>query len=166
MSSTIYGTEPRGGPELVAYTSLWGRSLVYVMGEAEQRARFARALQEAMDAQEPRPMSARALALRLGIDPRRVAGWLKGKALPTVYESMALAAALDVDEDIFRNPPEVPAPPPKPYYPIEKYLLRLRVDRTVAVGSGLGEGVRRLGSRAPRAGGQPPRSPARRARAV
>lgn len=107
-------------PELVVWTSLWGRSLPYVMGEAEQKRRFSYALRRAMDA---RNVSGRALAKSLDLDPRRITGWLGGKGLPNIYESQALAAALKVDEALFRDPPEVPPPPPEPYYPIEEYLL-------------------------------------------
>jgi transcriptional regulator with XRE-family HTH domain len=107
-------------PELVVWTSLWGRSLAYVMGEAEQKSRFSYALRRAMD---ERHVSARSLAKTLGIDARRVTGWLNAKALPNLYESQALAAALKVDEALFKDPPEVPPPPPEPYYPIERYLL-------------------------------------------
>ena len=107
-------------PSLVAWTSLWGRSLPYVMGEAEQKDRFSYGLRRAM---RERGVSARQLGITLKVDPRKVAGWLRGKTLPNLFESQALAAALRVDEDLFRNPPEVPAPPPEPYYPIERYLL-------------------------------------------
>jgi transcriptional regulator with XRE-family HTH domain len=123
-----------------------------MMGEKEQRDRFARALQEAMAA---RRVSGRQLAKDLGIDPRRVTAWLKAKRLPSLYEAPALAAELRVKEDLFRNPPEVPPDPPKPYYPIERYLLG------GAVASGLEEGRRRLRSRAPSGAGRParPRAP-------
>lgn len=137
----------------MAWTSLWPTSLAYMLGETEQHARFARALQEAMDA---RSMSARKLASTLGIDARRVAAWLQGRGLPNLYEATALAQALRVKEDLFKEPPEVPPPPPKPYYPIEKYLLG------PAVASGVREGLRRARSRAPRAAWQPARSPERR----
>jgi transcriptional regulator with XRE-family HTH domain len=126
------------------------------MGEADQRARFARALQEAMEA---RKMSARQLAIRMDIDPRRIAAWLKGRGLPNLYEAALLADKLGVDEDLFRNPPEVPPPPPKPYYPIDRYLL------DAAVESGTQEGLRRL--RTPRRAAPAPRlrQPGRRAHA-
>lgn len=106
-------------PELVVWTSLWGRNLPYVMGEAEQKRRFSYALRRAM---LERNVSARALAKTLGIDPRRITSWQNAKGLPNLYESQALAVALKVDESLFRDPPEVPPPPPEPYYPIEKYL--------------------------------------------
>lgn len=96
-----------------------------MVGEKEQRNRFAFALQKAMT---ERKMSGRALAKALEIDPRKVTGWLKGRTLPNLYESQALAAALQVNEDLFRDPPEVPPPPPEPYYPLERYLLGA-VDR-------------------------------------
>lgn len=107
-------------PQLVVWTSLWGRSLPYVLGEAEQKRRFSYALREAMAA---RDVSARQLARKLGVDPRRLARWLQEKDLPNLYEAQALASALAVDEELFRNPPEVPVIPPKPYYPIDQYLL-------------------------------------------
>lgn len=107
-------------PELVVWTSLWGRSLPYVMSEAEQKNRFSYALRRAM---RERGASSRAVAKKLEVDPRRIATWLEGKSLPNLYESQALAAALKVDETLFRDPPEVPPPPPEPYYPIERYLL-------------------------------------------
>jgi transcriptional regulator with XRE-family HTH domain len=136
-----------------------------MVGEAEQRARFSRALQEAM---ETRRMSARQLSIALQVDPRRIAGWLKAKGLPNLYEAAALASALRVKEDLFRNPPEVPPPPPKPYYPIDKYLVGPAVELvTGAVGEGLVEAEGR--SRRPRAAEAPsgPRStPGRRARAA
>lgn len=95
-------------------------SLVLMIGEVEQRHRFAYALHRAMTV---RGMSGRQLAKELGLDPRKVTGWLKEKGLPNLYESQALAHALNVNEDLFRNPPEVPAPPPEPYYPIGDYLI-------------------------------------------
>jgi transcriptional regulator with XRE-family HTH domain len=93
---------------------------MFVIGEAEQRKRFAYALQKAMAA---RNMSGRALAASLGVDARRVSRWLQERDLPNLYEAQLLAATLRVDEDLFRNPPEAPDPPPEPYYPLEKYLL-------------------------------------------
>lgn len=119
----MQGTEPRATPQLVVWSSLWGRSLGYVLGDVEQRERFSRALREAMDV---RVMSARALAGVVKVDPRRIARFLAAKDLPNLYEAAAMAAALKVDEELFRNPPEVPPPPPRPYYPIEKYLLEAR----------------------------------------
>lgn len=130
-----------------------------MVGETEQRARFARALQEAMEA---RKTSARQLAIRLEIDPRRVARWLQEKDLPNLYEAAALAQALRVDESLFREPPEVPPPPPKPYYPIEKYLIGASVEG--AVKSGEVEGRRR--AQVPSDPVPPVQSPARRLRAA
>jgi transcriptional regulator with XRE-family HTH domain len=101
-----------------------------MVGEREQRRRFAFALQKAM---HERKMSGRALAKELAVDPRKITGWLKERGLPNLYESQALAAALKVDEDLFRDPPEVPPPPPEPYYPLERYLLDA-VNRGVARG--------------------------------
>lgn len=95
-------------------------SLVLMVGEVEQRHRFAYALRRAM---MERKMSGRQLAKALGVDPRKVTGWLKEKGLPNLYESQALAVALKVNEELFRNPPEVPPPPPEPYYPIGDYLI-------------------------------------------
>jgi transcriptional regulator with XRE-family HTH domain len=157
-----YGASDGGAPQLVVWTGLWPVSLITEMGEAEQQARFARALQEAMEA---RGKSTRALAIAMQVDPRRVAAWLKGKSLPNLYEAAVLARALEVDEELFRNPPPVPPPPPKPYYPIDQYLLPRTADVASAVESGQEEGVRRLRSRAPGAGTRPARLPAPRARA-
>lgn len=125
-----------------------------MIGEREQRSRFAFALQRAM---RERKMSGRALAKALEVDPRRVTGWLKGRTLPHLYEAQALARALNVDEDLFRDPPEVPPPPPEPYYPIERYLLD-------AVGQGAKQGLTRA-LPAP-AGGAAPKSPQRQRRAA
>jgi transcriptional regulator with XRE-family HTH domain len=88
-----------------------------MIGEAERRIRFGYALQKALEA---RQMSERQLAQRLGVDSRRVAAWRQGKRLPDIYETQAIVAHLRVSEDLFRNPPEVPEPPP---YPIERYLI-------------------------------------------
>lgn len=103
--------------QLVAWSGLPTRSLVLMVGEAERRRRFGYALQRALEA---RGLSERQLALRLEIDPRRVARWRMGKDLPDLYETQELVTVLRVSEDLFRNPPEVPEPPP---YPIECYLL-------------------------------------------
>lgn len=119
------------------------------------RDRFARALQEAMAV---RKVSGRELARRLEMDPRRISGWLKGRNLPDLYEAPLLASELRVDEDLFRNPPEVPPPPPKPYYPIDRYLL------PPVVADGLEEGARRLRNRARSGAGRPARRPGRRLR--
>ncbi len=88
-----------------------------MVGEAERRRRFGYALQEALKA---RGLSERQLALHLEIDARRVARWRTGKDLPNLYETQALVDVLRIDEDLFRNPPEVPE---RPAYPIERYLL-------------------------------------------
>lgn len=93
-----------------------------MVGEAERRDRFGYALQQALAA---RKMSERQLAMQLGIDPRRVAAWRLGRRLPDLYETQELVSILRVDEELFRNPPPVPEPPP---YPIEQYLLEA-VDR-------------------------------------
>lgn len=102
------------------WTSLWHATLPRMGEDIELRNRFRRALREAMEA---RTMSQRELGRRLRADPRRVAAMLAGRVLPTLYEARDLAAALNVDESLFRDPPPVPPDPPKPYYPIEKYLL-------------------------------------------
>ena len=132
-----HATKQRHTPDLVVYSSLWGRSLPYVLSEREQKSRFSFALRKAMSL---RGTSARALAQKLGIDPRRIAAWLGEKGLPNLYESQALADALGVDEDLFKNPPEVPPLPPEPYYPLEKYVLEARR-------SGEQEGHRRASTR-------------------
>lgn len=100
-----------------------------MIGEAERRRRFSYALQQAM---RERNRSARDLARELEIDPRRVGNWLKAKRLPDLYEARALADTLGVSEELFRNPPEVPEPPP---YPLEQYLLD-------AVGEAVERGLR------------------------
>lgn len=92
-------------------------SLVLMLGEAERRSRFGYALQMALEA---RSMSERQLAKSVGVDPRRVAGWRRGQKLPDLYEIQAIVDVLKVSEELFRNPPPVPKPPP---YPIERYLL-------------------------------------------
>lgn len=88
-----------------------------MLGEAERRSRFGYALQMALEA---RNMSERQLAKHVGVDPRRVAGWRRGQKLPDLYEIQAIVDVLRVSEELFRNPPPVPKPPP---YPIERYLL-------------------------------------------
>jgi transcriptional regulator with XRE-family HTH domain len=88
-----------------------------VVGEAERRRRFGYALQEALKA---RGLSERQLAARLEIDARKVARWRSGKDLPNLYETQALVEALRIDEELFRNPPEVPE---APAYPIDRYLV-------------------------------------------
>lgn len=151
-----YGADTGGRPRLVAYTSLWATSVARDMGEAEQRERFGYALTRAM---ERRGASDRGLGKALGIDNRQIAALRQGKRLPTIYESPRLAHELGVDEELFRNPPEVPKPPP---YPLDDYLLENSPD---AVRSGGEEGLRRLHSRAPGAAVPHPRSRAPRARA-
>jgi transcriptional regulator with XRE-family HTH domain len=149
-------------PKYVACSSRRARSLAFMMGESEQRERFAYALQRAM---RERGVSTRKLAGHLGVDQRKVGGWLKQGKLPNLYESQALAAVLRVNEDLFRNPPEVPPPPPEPYYPIEQYLLEVAGQTPTAAGAE--EGERRAAERLARRGpGTPARSPRRRARAT
>jgi transcriptional regulator with XRE-family HTH domain len=102
-----------------------------MVGETEQRERFAYALQQAMDA---RKLSARQLGKDLGIDARRVARWLQARDLPNIYEFEALVGLLRVREELFRNPPPVPV---APAYPIGEYLLGsadVVVDQAVAAG--------------------------------
>jgi transcriptional regulator with XRE-family HTH domain len=112
---------------MVAWARLPATSLMLVLGEAEQRERFAYALQQALAA---RSMSERQLAMQLEVDPRRIASWRKAKSLPTYYETLALAKILSVSEELFRNPPPVPEPA---YYPIQDYLTGA-VDRGLAQG--------------------------------
>lgn len=128
-------------------------SLMLMVGEAEERERFAYAMQRAM--RERPDLSERQLAKNMGIDPRKVAAWRKGKSLPTLYEAARLAKELRVDEDLFRNPPEVPAQPPEPYYPIEKYLL----DKASVEGQN--RVARRLAGTEPNAPAQKPERPPR-----
>lgn len=136
MSSTIpialpvRDAHPLGPQQLVAWAYGRAASLVLMLGEKERRDRFAYALQQALRVQN---MSERELAKRMGIDPRVIAKWRSGKGLPDYYQMLALAETLGVKEDLFRNPPVVPEPPP---YPIEDYLLR-------AADSGAAEGHRR-----------------------
>jgi transcriptional regulator with XRE-family HTH domain len=122
-----------------------------MIGEAERRHRFAYALQEAMAVQN---MSGRRLAQALNVDPRKIARWLKEKDLPDLFEAQALAGALGVKEELFRNPPDPPPPPPKPYYPIEDYLLG-------AVDRGVRRGSRRRGPASRDPDVQPPQRPQR-----
>lgn len=88
-----------------------------MVGEAERRRRFGYALQEALG---ERKMSARQLALRMGIDARRVSAWISGKSLPDLYQTQEIVALLRVQERLFREPPPVPEPV---IYPIKDYLL-------------------------------------------
>ena len=119
-----------------------------MVGETEQRERFAYALQQAMDV---RKVSARRLGLDLGIDPRTIARWLAGKDLPNLYQAEALVRVLRVREDLFRNPPPVPAPPA---YPIGDYLLGAAEQLVdAAVAAGVAEGQAR--ARRPRAAEAP-----------
>jgi transcriptional regulator with XRE-family HTH domain len=55
-----------------------------MLGETEQRERFAYALQRAMG---ERKVSARQLGKAMGIDARRVARWLNALDLPNLYEA-------------------------------------------------------------------------------
>lgn len=114
-----YATKRRHPRQLVAWSRLPSTSLVRMIGESERRERFGYALQRALEARE---MSERQLALAMGIDPRKVARWRRGKDLPDLYETQAIVEHLRVSEDLFRNPPEIPKPPA---YPIDQYLLDL-----------------------------------------
>jgi transcriptional regulator with XRE-family HTH domain len=157
MQAAVFERAARRGsrPELVVWTSLWSARLPDMTGEQEQRDNFAYALREAMDYRE---VSARALAQRLGLDPRRIAAWREGRALPDIFESQRLAAALGVSEELFRRPPAAPPPPPKPYYPLDRYLVE-------AADSGAAEGHRRASTpQQPGGPGTPARTPAQRAR--
>lgn len=147
-----HAAKVRTTPELVVWTSLWGRSLGYVLTESEQRERFSFALRRAM---RERNTSQRAIAKALKIDARRVSGWVEGRGLPNLYESQALASALKVDESLFRDPPEVPPPPPEPYYPIEKYLLKSGAEE------GRRRATKRLEQQAPDTPAQTPEQPLR-----
>ena len=117
--------------QLVAWSHVSSPSIVLMVGEVEMRERFGYALRRAL---RERGVSERAVARKMDVDPRKLAAWRDGKRLPNVYESAALAAALRVSEELFRNPPAVPTPPPEPYYPIEKFLLG-------AVGEGAARGL-------------------------
>jgi transcriptional regulator with XRE-family HTH domain len=138
MSSSIYAVSSYHAPEsravhqLVAWASLPTASLVLMIGEVEQRERFAYALQRALRA---RGMSERELAKQMEIDPRRVARWRAAKDVPNLFEAARLAQKLGVSEELFRSPPPVPDPPPEPYYPIERYL-------TDAIAEGGARGLR------------------------
>ena len=59
----------------------------------------------------------------MDIDPRQITRWLEERGLPDLYQAQSLAHHLRVKESLFQNPPEVPPPPPEPYYPLEDYLL-------------------------------------------
>lgn len=151
-------TRTRDTPNLVVFRSLWGSTLPGMLPEREQRDRFSYALRKAMDL---RGASARQVAIAMDVDPRRVAGWLKGRTLPNLFESQALASLLRVDERLFREPPAVPPPPPEPYYPLAEYLL----DQAAV--SGAGEAHRRESrGRAREAPDTPPGSRARPPRAA
>lgn len=127
-----------------------------MLGEQEQRERFSYALQKAI---AKRGVSRRSLAATVGVDARTLAKWERGESLPNLYESQRLALALGVDERLFKNPPEVPPPPPEPYYPLDEYLLE-------AGRAGADEGHRRATTHRPSPNpGTPTRTPGRRARA-
>jgi DNA-binding XRE family transcriptional regulator len=123
MSSTArvalssYATDLDDPHQLVAWSRLPPPSLMLMIGETERRDRFGYALYRAI---KRRGLSERQLAQMIQVDARRIAKWRTGKALPNIYETQALAAALRVDEDLFRNPPERPD---EPDYPIDRYLL-------------------------------------------
>ena len=140
------------GFNVVAWARADAFSLRPMSGEVERRKRFGYALLRAM---RERDMSERELAKRLGIDPRRIAAYRKGKALPDYYEFQGILRELRVSERLFVDLPEVPA---EPYYPIEKYLLE-------AVESGAEEGLRRLRNPGPEVPDPPARSPGRPVRA-
>lgn len=138
---------------MVAWSRDFALTLAGMEGEADRRVRFGYALQRALAA---RDMSERQLAARLGIDPRRVAAWRKGKRLPDYYEGLALIEILRLKEELLRDPPPIP---PEPHYPIDRYLRE-------AVDSGFQEGLRRSREpKAPGGRGRPPRSPGQRVRA-
>ena len=137
-------------PELVVWTSLWPCTLRGMADDIELRRRFGYALRRAID---HRGMSQRELARRLGVDPRRIAAMLDGRVLPNLFEAADLAAALGVSDELFRDPPEVPPEPPQPYYPLERYLLDVRLPSEPDP-----ERVRRLAASIPppRQGTRPP----------
>lgn len=137
---------------MVAWSRADTFSLPAMSGEEGRRRRFGYALQMALQA---RGMSQRQLAKVLDIDARRVAAFVKGKALPDYYEFRGILETLRVSEALFVDLPEIP---PEPYYPIERYLLE-------AVESGAEEGLRRLRNPEHEAPDPPAPSPARRARA-
>jgi len=140
--------------ELVALTSLWASTLPVMESERERNARFGYALRMAIEA---RGTSARAVGGSIGVDPRKVSAWMRGDALPDVFQVQELARSLRVSLDLFQNPPEVPPPPPP--YPLERYLLE-------AADSGAAEGHRRATTPQPPQGrGTPARTPGRSARA-
>jgi len=128
MSSTnhnaarAHDAEVRRAGAIASWSGPSSPSLVLMLGEAERRSRFGYALQMALEA---RNMSERQLAKHVGVDPRRVAGWRRGQKLPDLYEVQAIVETLRVSEDLFRNPPPVPKPPP---YPIERYLLEAAAE--------------------------------------
>lgn len=124
VAQSVPAAHPVAAQQLVAWASARGASLVLMLGEKERRDRFAYALQRALKAQG---LSERELAKRMGIDPRKVARWRGGKAIPDYYETLSLAETLGVREDLFRDPPSIPPPPPEPYYPIQEYLIRPEV---------------------------------------
>lgn len=112
-----HAPEARQPRTFVAWSGARARSLTLMLGEEERRRRFGYALQEALRA---RKLSERQLAMRLQVDPRKVAAWRSGRTLPNIYETLALAVELQVSEALFRDPPPVPEPP---RYPIWDYLL-------------------------------------------
>lgn len=117
VALSAYATDSPDERQLVAWSSLRSPSLVLMLGEVERRARFGYALQEAL---KRRGLSERQLAQRMGIDARKVAAWRQGRSLPDLYQTQELVEILRVREALFRDPPEVPKPPP---YPIDQYLL-------------------------------------------
>lgn len=139
---------------LVVWTGLWPPTLAGMLSENDRRARFGYALHRAMD---ERDLSMRALAAQVGVDPRKVAAWIKGTQLPNVFEVQELARILRVRLELFQDPPAVPPPPPP--YPLERYLLE-------AADSGAAEGHRRATTPPPSSTrSTPPRTPGRSSRA-
>lgn len=78
-----HGAEAPNTQQLAAWSFARSPSLMLMIGELEQRERFAYALQRAL---RERRLSERQLAKALEVDPRKVAVWRTGKRLPDIFE--------------------------------------------------------------------------------
>lgn len=115
---------------MVAHALTARLSVSRVVSEDDVRARFGYALEMVL---KERNLSERAFAARIGVDPRKVGRWRRGKAWPDYAEAQAIMRELRVTEAIFTDPPEIPR---VPAYPLRSLLVE-------AQRAGLQEGLRR-----------------------